>query len=50
MTGRLVAIKFETWVPELEVGKVEEEAGVEDKDGSVPLYKGGEYQTPPHGP
>ena len=48
MTGRLVAIKI--WVLELEVGKVEEEAGVEEKDGFVPLYKGDEYQTPPHGP
>ena len=48
MTGRLIAIK--TWVLELEVGKVEEEAGVEEKDGYVPLYKGGEYQMPPRGP
>ena len=48
MTERLVEIK--TWVLELEVGKVEEEAGVGEKAGSVPLYKGGEYLTPPHGP
>ena len=48
MTEGLIAIR--TWALELEVGKVEEEAGVEEKDGFVPLYKGGEYQMPPHGP
>ena len=48
MTEKLVAIK--TWVLELKDGRVEEEAGVEERDGSMPLYKGGEYQTPPHGP
>ena len=50
MTRRLGAIKVETWVLELEVEKVEEGAGVGEKDGSVPLYKGDEYRTPPHGP
>ena len=40
---------IETWVLELEVGKGEEEASVEEKGGSVPLYKGCEYRTPPHG-
>ena len=37
MTERLVAIK--TWVQELEVGRVEAEAGVEEKDVSMPLIK-----------
>jgi len=27
------------------VGKVEEELGVGEKDGSVPLYKGDEYEN-----
>ena len=35
---------------ELEVARVEEEASVKEKDGSVPLYKGCEYQTSPLGP
>ena len=30
---------------ELGVARVEEEASVKEKDGSVPLYKGCEYQT-----
>jgi hypothetical protein len=32
-------------VLELEVGKDEERESVEEKDGSVPLYKGDEYQN-----
>ena len=35
---------------ELKVVRVEEEASMEKKDGSVPLYKGREYRTPPPGP
>ena len=35
--------EIESWVLEPEVGKVEEEVGVGEKDGSVPLYKGDEY-------
>ena len=31
---------IETWVLELEVAKAEEEASVEERDGSAPLYKG----------
>ena len=31
-------------------GKVEEEEGVGEKDGSLSLYKGNEYQAPPHKP
>ena len=42
--------EIETWALGLEAGKAEEEVGVGEKDGSVPLYKGDEYQTPPHGP
>ena len=40
----------ETWVLELGGVRVEEEASVKEKDGSVPLYKGCEYQTSPPGP
>ena len=35
--------EIETWELELGAGKAEEEIGVGDKDGSVPLYKGEEY-------
>ena len=42
--------EIESWVLEPEVWKVEEEVGVGEKDRSVPLYKGEEYRTPPHGP
>ena len=35
---------------ELEVVRVEEEASVERKGRSVPLYKGREYRTPPPKP
>ena len=45
MTRRLGAIKVETWVLEFEVGKVEEEVGIKEKDGFVPLYKGDEYRN-----
>ena len=41
---------IETWVLELEVARVEEEASVKEKDGSVPLYKGREYRTSPPRP
>ena len=37
-------------VLELGVARVQEEASVKEKDGSVPLYKGCEYQTSPPGP
>ena len=40
---------IETWVLELEVVRVEEEASMEKEDESVPLYKGREYLTPPPG-
>ena len=40
----------ETRVLELEVARVEVEASVKEKDGSVPLCKGCEYQTSPPGP
>ena len=40
----------ETRVLELGVAGVEEEASVEEKDGSEPLYKGCKYQTSPLGP
>ena len=42
--------EIETWAWELKAGKAEDEIGVGEKDGSVPLYKGKEYRTPPHGP
>mgnify|MGYP005818306877 CR=1 FL=1 len=35
---------------ELGVARVEEEASVKEKDGSVPLYKGHKYRTSPPGP
>ena len=41
---------IETRVLELEVARVEEEASVKEKDGSVPLYKDHEYRTSPPGP
>ena len=34
---------IETWELELEVAKAEEEASVEERDGSAPLYTGREY-------
>ena len=40
----------ETWLLELGGVRVEGEASVKEKDGSVPLYKGCEYQTSPPGP
>ena len=40
----------ETWVLELGVAGVEEEASVEEKYESVPLYKGCKYQMSPLGP
>ena len=40
----------ETRVLELGVAGVKKEASVEEKDGSVPLYKGYKYQTSPLGP
>ena len=43
-------VSNETRVLELGVAGVEEEASVEEKDGSVPLYKGCKYQTSPLGP
>ena len=42
--------EIESWELEPEVGKAEEEIGVGEKDGYVPLYKGDEYRTPPHCP
>ena len=42
--------EIETWAWELKAGKAEDEIGVGEKDGSVPLYKGDEYRTPPRGP
>jgi len=35
---------------EVGVARVEEQASVKEKDGSVPLYKGCKYQTSPLGP
>ena len=40
----------ETRVLELGVAGVEEEASVEEKDGSLPLYKGCNYETSLLGP
>ena len=40
-------VATEAWELELGVAGVEEEASVEEKDGSVPLYKGCKYQTSP---
>ena len=44
------SVATETRVLELGGVRVEEEASMKEKDGSVPLYKGCEYQTPPPGP
>ena len=42
--------EIETWALELGAGKAEEEVGMGEKDGYVPLYKGDEYRTPTHRP
>ena len=43
-------VATKTRVLELGGVRVEEEASVKEKDGSVPLYKGHEYRTSPPGP